>query len=104
MIPLRRVTAATVDVLEVLLASDEPIWGLRVIKQTDRLPGTVYPILERLESQGWVTSTWEEDSSRSGPRRRFHALTPAGRSAALVTCRDYGRRRANGALGQAVTS
>lgn len=104
MIPLRRVTGATVDVLEALLASDEPVWGLRVIKQTDRLPGTVYPILERLESQGWVTSTWEQDSSRSGPRRRFHALTPEGRRAAVETCQERGRKHAVGALGQLVTS
>lgn len=104
MIPLRRITGATVDVLEVLVASDEPIWGLRIIKRTDRHPGTVYPILERLESQGWVTSTWEQDGSRSGPRRRFHALTPAGRTAALETCHEYRRKLAAGPRGQLVTS
>lgn len=104
MIPLRRITGATVDVLEALLAGDEPIWGLRIIKRTDRHPGTVYPILERLESQGWVTSTWEEDGSRSGPRRRFHALTPAGRKAALETCREYERKPAVSPRGHLVTT
>jgi len=104
MIPLRRITRATVDVLEALLASSEPIWGLRIIKQTGRHPGTVYPILERLESQGWVTSTWEKDGSRSGPRRRFHALTPEGRTAALHTCREHDQRRVANPRGQWVTS
>ena len=103
MIPLRRVTRPTVDVLEVLLASAEPLWGLRIITATGRQPGTVYPILERLESQGWLTSTWEEDASRPGPRRRFHVLTPDGRAAALDTCRELDRRSVAAARGRWVT-
>lgn len=90
--PLRRVTKATVEVLVELLASAEPIWGLRIIKETQRHPGTIYPILERLEAQGWATSTWEEAGDRSGPRRRFYSLTPEGRVAALETVRAHGAR------------
>jgi PadR family transcriptional regulator, regulatory protein PadR len=80
--PIRRVTAPTLDVLDALLAADGPAWGLLVIKRTGRLAGTVYPILERLERQGWVTSSWDEDSERSGPRRRLYEFSGEGRAAA----------------------
>lgn len=76
--PIRRVTAPTLDVLEALLQSDGPTWGLLVIKATGRPAGTVYPILERLERQGWTVSSWEEDTDRPGPRRRLHEFTAEG--------------------------
>lgn len=81
--PLHRITVPTLDVLDVLLSADEPLWGLLIIKQTSRPSGTIYPILERLERQGWVTSSWEADGERPGPRRRFYEFTPDGRVAAL---------------------
>ncbi|WP_420367216.1 PadR family transcriptional regulator [Curtobacterium sp. L1-20] len=80
--PIRRVTAPMVDVLEALLAGTEPTWGLLVIKATGRPPGTVYPILERLERQGWIRSTWDDDPDRSGPRRRLYEFTVDGAVAA----------------------
>ena len=86
--PLSRVTAATVEVLECLLAADST-WGLQVIKLTQRPAGSVYPILERLERSGWVESTWEDAPERSGPRRRLYSLTGDGAVAAgrLVAAR-----------------
>ena len=81
--PLARVTPATVDVLRVLL-DDPSIWGMLVIKRTGRPAGSVYPILERLESAGWVTSLWEADNERNGPRRRLYELTSDGAEAARV--------------------
>jgi len=74
---LPRVTAATLDVLEALLAADGPTWGLRIIGATGRPAGSVYPILARLEERGWVTSLWE-DEERRGPRRRLYVLTDDG--------------------------
>lgn len=72
---LNRLTTPTVVVLKVLAASDSPIWGLAIAKSAGLPTGTVYPILARLESLGWVNSYWEEDSERSGPRRKFYSLT-----------------------------
>ncbi|WP_112265332.1 helix-turn-helix transcriptional regulator [Lentzea terrae] len=76
--PLQRIGKATVDVLEVLLGTDEPRWGLEIIKLTGRPSGSVYPLLDRLERAGWVTSTWDDDAERRGPRRRMYRLTPEG--------------------------
>ncbi|WP_152364495.1 PadR family transcriptional regulator [Microlunatus speluncae] len=82
--PLTRLTPATGDVLSVLLADPAPIWGLAVVKASDRPAGSVYPILERLERLGWVTSAWDAGDSRPGPRRRYYALTADGRAAAIA--------------------
>jgi len=79
---LSRVTGATIAVLAALIEHGEPCWGLAVIKASGRPAGSVYPILERLEKAGWITSSWEEDSSRPGPRRRYYELTEDGATAA----------------------
>ena len=39
--------------------------------------GSVYPILVRLEEEGFVKGRWVE--SAGGPRRRFYKLTAKGR-------------------------
>jgi len=92
--PLSRLTPATADVLAALLDATEPTWGLRIVHATDRPAGSVYPILERLERTGWVTSVWEDDLTRPGPRRRLYRLTaeavPAARAAV-----DRARRSAS---------
>ena len=82
MTPLSRMTPATVDVLRVLLDQGASIWGMLVIKRTGRPAGSVYPILERLESAGWASSAWETETDRTGPRRRLYELTSDGRAAA----------------------
>lgn len=80
--PLHRLTPATTDVLSALLGAAEPVWGLRIVQQTGRPTGSVYPILSRLEGAGWLTSVWEDDPGRTGPRRRLYELSPDGAEAA----------------------
>lgn len=41
--------------------------------------GTLYPLLSRLKSAGYLEYTWEE--SRSGPPRKYYTLTTAGKLA-----------------------
>jgi len=41
--------------------------------------GTLYPALLRLEQQGLAQPSWQP--SESGPRRKYYAVTPAGRAA-----------------------
>jgi DNA-binding PadR family transcriptional regulator len=38
-------------------------------------PNTIYPLLRRLEEQGFVAGQWEHPETRS---RRFYTITPAG--------------------------
>lgn len=104
--PLGRVTAPTIDVLSILLEHEGPTWGLLVIKATGRPAGTVYPILERLEERGWITSTWEETTERNGPRRRLYEFTADGHVAARDARASFARRTAPAPRfhGRAVTS
>lgn len=89
--PLARITRATIDVLDCLLGSAEPTWGLLIIKASGRPAGTVYPVLERLEQSGWVKSEWEDSSDRPGPRRRLYRLTPDGAQAATEAVARFRR-------------
>ncbi|MFW3169758.1 PadR family transcriptional regulator [Geodermatophilus sp. CPCC 206100] len=45
--------------------------GLGVVKG-----GTLYPVLNRLEQDGLVTSSWREGAG--GPGRKFFTVTPRG--------------------------
>jgi PadR family transcriptional regulator len=40
---------------------------------------SLYPLLHRLESQGWIEGKWVEKAEQR--RRRYYRLTPAGRRA-----------------------
>ncbi|MEU8660193.1 PadR family transcriptional regulator [Actinoplanes philippinensis] len=69
-------------VMDVLISStveDEDIWGLRICERTHLGPGTVYPILERLQRAGWVTSAKEPGQPSGRPPRRYYQVTAAGR-------------------------
>jgi PadR family transcriptional regulator PadR len=79
---LGRVTPATALVLESLLSA-ESVWGLQLVKGVGKKPGTVYPILDRLESAGWVQGEWDTSETRKGPRRRYYRLVSDARPLAL---------------------
>lgn len=49
--------------------------------------GTLYPILTRLEEDGWVTSRWE--AGGGGPGRKYFTATAAGRAAHRTLTDDW---------------
>jgi len=55
-------------------------YGLSIADRSGLKSGSLYPILNRLEDHGWLTSTWEDvDPSEEGrPRRRYYRLTGEG--------------------------
>jgi PadR family transcriptional regulator PadR len=53
--------------------------------------GTLYPALLRLEQQGLVEPSWA--ASDAGPRRKYYALTAAGRQALAEQGADWRRFR-----------
>jgi DNA-binding MarR family transcriptional regulator len=79
---LGRITPATAMVLESLLSA-ESVWGLQIVKNAGKKPGTVYPILDRLEAAGWVQGEWDTTETRKGPRRRYYRLVSEARPLAL---------------------
>ena len=77
-----RLTKPTERVLNLLLHSpDGRAYGMEIIDSADVGPGTVYPMLTRLEKIGWLSSEWEDvDPDEAGrPARRYYSLTGAGR-------------------------
>ncbi|MHB9027754.1 MAG: PadR family transcriptional regulator [Candidatus Latescibacterota bacterium] len=64
-------------------AGKEPLFGLWLIKELGRhgydlSPGTLYPILHRMEERGYLESRKE---LADGKYRRLYTLTPRGREA-----------------------
>jgi PadR family transcriptional regulator PadR len=63
------------------IISERPAYPSDIIerlKKADLLvvEGTLYPLLTRLKDAGYLSYTWQE--SRSGPPRKYYALTEAG--------------------------
>lgn len=49
--------------------------------------GTVYPALNRLETDGLVSSEWRQGDA--GPGKKFYSLTPGGQKRLQQTARDW---------------
>jgi PadR family transcriptional regulator, regulatory protein PadR len=93
-----RLTVQVLLVLQALLREPgRELYGLEVCEETGLLPGTAYPILLRLEDQGWVTSRWEDVDPRAEkrPARRYYRLTAGG--AAQASAAVTSARRPNSA-------
>jgi DNA-binding PadR family transcriptional regulator len=64
-------------------AVEEPIFGLGMIEELARhgyriSPGTLYPLLQRLEKKGYLRSSEKRDGKS---RRKVYRATPLGRKA-----------------------
>jgi PadR family transcriptional regulator, regulatory protein PadR len=84
---------------------DREMYGLELVQATGLPPGTIYPIMARLESAGWVSSRWEEtgQEAKGRPRRRYYSLTANGvahAQAALASSDARRRARAHGPIGE----
>lgn len=86
-----RMTVPVRHVLRALLDATTEMYGLEVCDATGVDPGSIYPILGRLEEAGWVTSRWEAiDPAQEGrPRRRYWQITDQGRTAATARLACY---------------
>jgi PadR family transcriptional regulator PadR len=81
-VPAMRRTMAARAVARALLANPNPDafhWGYDLSKRADIPSGVLYPILARMEADGWLTSDWD-DSIGGRPRRRYYQLTDTGRT------------------------
>lgn len=82
-----------------LIARMSPIHGYALIRalaeSTDGLlqfkPGTIYPILNDLEKQGIVRSSWV--SGETGPQRKAYELTATGREVLTSASKSWTKLR-----------
>ncbi len=56
-------------------------------RHIDIADGTVYPILRKLKSEGYVTTYLSEESG--GPPRKYYSLTKSGREAYVKQKEDW---------------
>jgi PadR family transcriptional regulator PadR len=78
-----RLTQPALKVLHFLLDKPrQPRSGAEIAKATRTSSGTLYPMLIRMETAGWLSSEWEEIDPREAgrPRRRFYRLTAVGQN------------------------
>ena len=87
---MRRLSISAFTVLQAIANGYH--YGFDVIDQTGLPSGTVYPALSRLERDGLVRSTWEDESSaheEGRPARRYYRVTAPGTKALAVALSFY---------------
>lgn len=102
----------TVQMLRVLSAmlqdSTGSHYGFDLAQKAEIKPSVLYPILRRLEDDGWADSAWEdqapEDMGR--PRRRYYTLTEKGERLGRAAVEEHiaSLRRAQSHRGRRRTS
>src|SRR5260370_37559864 len=77
-----KMTGPVQQVLRAMLADPAASrYGLEVSKLTGLETGTLYPVMARLETVGWVGSSWQDPElgvREARPRRRYYQLTRHG--------------------------
>lgn len=78
--PRIRMTTPVRMVLDALAHAkpDDPLWGYKLTELTGLGSGTIYPILERLETGKYVEARMESPRPADRPPRRFYELTGTG--------------------------
>ena len=67
-------------------------YGFDIMDATDLPSGTVYPVLGRLERDGYVRSKWESQvvaQREKRPPRRYYEITAAGARALAESAEHY---------------
>ena len=83
-------SVGTVMVLHALARGHR--YGFDILEQTGLTSGTVYPALERLQTQGLARSAWEDaqvahDEKR--PPRRYFEITAEGKDVLVAALERY---------------
>ncbi|MBI2415600.1 MAG: PadR family transcriptional regulator [Candidatus Kerfeldbacteria bacterium] len=73
------------DLMILAALEAEPLYGYEIAKRLKKTSrevfalgeGTLYPILHKLEQQGWLESFWQEVAGR---KRKYYGLTTAGKT------------------------
>ena len=87
----------TLDLLILKALATEPMHGLGVSRRIAQVtrgtfevkPGSLFPALQRLEQEGWLSSSWGR--SESNRRAKYYALTRAGRRQLASETRQWNR-------------
>jgi len=80
----RKPSTATRLVFQAFLDSpSDETYGFELAEVTGLPSGSIYPILRRLEDEGFIKGRWAQvEGTRQRRRRRYYALTGEGRRVA----------------------
>ena len=88
------ITKAAAQVLAQFLDSPgADQYGFGLMRATGLASGTLYPMLERFQTLGWIQSHLEaiDESAEGRPRRRLYCLTALGQREADRALKDFFR-------------
>jgi PadR family transcriptional regulator, regulatory protein PadR len=74
-------------------------WGYELSKRSGVRSGVMYPVLQRMLDEGWLTDGWEDQEQvgrAKRPPRRYYEVTDSGKTAlgaVLVRARSDARFR-----------
>ena len=88
---------SSTDLVVLTLLMERPMYGYEIlVTLADRgngefrfKQGTLYPLLYRLEREGWIKAKWE--TPESGKKRKVYSLTSDGRSAQKARFAEWQR-------------
>lgn len=86
-----RITGSLLKALQPFMVTPgAKLSGADIAKDTKLASGTLYPLLNRLEEAGWLSSEWEDLSPREAkrPRRRLYEMTGFGVRQARTAFRE----------------
>ena len=78
-----QIVRGTLEYCILLMLSRKTCYGSEVLRELGMYPrvasteSTVYPLLRRLQRDGFLQSVWQ-DSAEGLPPRKYYSLTPAG--------------------------
>lgn len=88
---------SSTDLVILTLLQDKPMYGYEIlVTLSDRgngefrfKQGTLYPLLYRLEREGWIRAKWE--TPPKGKKRKVYSLTTEGKKVQRVRAEEWSR-------------
>jgi DNA-binding PadR family transcriptional regulator len=68
------------------------VYGFSIMERTGLPSGTVYPAMRRLERDGLIRSSWEQQAiadAEQRPPRKYYKLTRTGKITLEASCKRY---------------
>ena len=78
-----QIVRGTLEYCILLMLNKKIYYGYEILQELSKYPmlasteSTVYPLLRRLQKEGYLQSTWQ-DSAEGLPPRKYYSLTPKG--------------------------
>ena len=84
----KQLRKGVLDILVLFLLRDRDLYGYQIMQELQSRSrgyfvlkeGTLYPVLYRLEDQGYVEARWEQPTGRQAPKK-YYKIKPEGMEA-----------------------